>query len=83
MALVESAGWGVERLISDFPIDFNLFNPDSNYVEDPSRGKGCHQARVAIENLIHGISPDGANRLYEALAELGLGRQIVAFLKPA
>lgn len=82
-ALAKCAGWGVERLISDFPIDFNLFNPNTNYIEDPSRGKSCHHARVVIENLIHGISPDGANRLYEALAELGLGRQIVAFLKPA
>lgn len=82
-ALAEFAGWHLEQIIGDFPIDFNLFNSDTNYVEDPSRGKRCHQARVAIENLIHEVSPDGANRLYQVLGELGLGRGIVAFLKPA
>jgi SAM-dependent methyltransferase len=79
--LADATGWELKRLIGDFPIDFNLFNPDTNYIEDRSKGKRCHQARVAIENLIHGISPDGANRLYEVLGDLGLGRNIVAFFQ--
>ena len=40
----------------------------------------CHMARVEIENLLHAISPEKTNAFYEALSELGLGRDLVVFL---
>jgi hypothetical protein len=42
-------------------------------------GKGCHQVRVVIENLLHDISPEKTNEFYQALANLGLGRNIIGF----
>ncbi|MDH5184418.1 MAG: class I SAM-dependent methyltransferase, partial [Gammaproteobacteria bacterium] len=81
-ALAEDHGWSMTRCLADHPIDMNLFNPDSNYVMDSSKGKNCHRSRIAIENLLHDIDPDKANKLYEAMANMGIGRQIIMFLQP-
>jgi hypothetical protein len=67
--------------MSDNPIDFNLLNPDSNYVEDSSKGKNCHKSRVTIDNLMHAVSVESAVNYYKSLADLGMGRQIISFFK--
>jgi 2-polyprenyl-3-methyl-5-hydroxy-6-metoxy-1,4-benzoquinol methylase len=77
--LLENSGFVNKLSISDHPIDFNLLNDDTNYSKDKSKGKGCHKARVELENLIHSISLDKAIDLYKAYAGLGLGRQIISF----
>ncbi len=77
VALCAAAGWHKKRVLADYWIDFNLLNPRTNYVEDREAGKPCHRARMAAESLMMSISPEKTNALYEALAELGLGRQIV------
>jgi len=79
-ALVKDAGWNVGSKMSDYPIDFNLVNSISNYIENPEVGKDCHKERVTIENIMHSISPEKVNALYEALADLGLGRGLMMFL---
>jgi 2-polyprenyl-3-methyl-5-hydroxy-6-metoxy-1,4-benzoquinol methylase len=76
--LCASVGLKNELTISDFPIDFNLFNPDTNYVNDKSKGRNVHLARVAIENLFAEISISKTINLYKALVEMGLGRSIVS-----
>lgn len=75
--ICEEARWEGFRFLSDFPIDFNLANPEANYILDRKKGKAAHQQRVMLDNLFHQISPEGANNLYEAFADLGLGRQII------
>jgi SAM-dependent methyltransferase len=80
-ALAKEAGLDQCALMSDFPIDFALCNEHTNYVVDKSKGRSCHGVRVELDNLIHEISPEGANRLSEALGSLGLGRQIVGYLR--
>lgn len=82
-ALCRSAGWETRFLMSDYPIDLNLLNPNTNYVDEPTRGKSCHQARVDIENLLSSISVTKLNNLYKLLAEMGLGRNIVSFFQTA
>ncbi len=77
--LLNDVGFDAKLSISDHPIDFNLLNADTNYSKDKSKGKGCHQSRVELENIIHSISIDKAIELYKAYANLGLGRQIVSF----
>lgn len=81
-ALSREAGWEVRDLISDYPIDFGLINPLTNYVMDRSLGKPCHRARIEAENLFHAISPEKTVALYRALADLGLGRDLTAVLVP-
>ena len=77
--LCAAAGWSEAGIIADFPIDWFLFNEHSNYYADRSRGKGAHEARITLENMLHAISVDKTNALYETLADMGLGRQLVGF----
>lgn len=74
-------GWTKHKILADFPVDFNLFNPNANYVVLPETGKGAHSQRINIENLLHDISIDKTNALYEALANLGLGREIIGIFR--
>ena len=77
--LADSTGWHVETFLSDFPIDWDLFSHKTNYVNNPDVGKFSHLKRLEIENFLHSISPEKTNVLYEALAELELGRNIIGF----
>lgn len=81
IALCREAGWVERDFLGDYPIDLCLLNAATNYIENKTAGKPCHQARVAAENLFHDISPEKTIELYRALATLGLGRQIIAFFQ--
>ncbi|QMU28979.1 class I SAM-dependent methyltransferase [Adhaeribacter radiodurans] len=80
--IAADSGWDEVFTMADFPIDFALVNPDTNYVKDRSKGKECNQARIQIDNLMHTISIDKTVEYYRALADLGMGRQIISFFKP-
>lgn len=80
--LMQHCGWNAKEVIGDFPIDFNLANPFANYVMDKETGKGAHQQRLFIDTLMHNISPELANKFYQSIAEMNLGRQISMFLMP-
>lgn len=75
-------GWERLEMLGDFPVDWFLFHPGSNYVRDKSVGKAAHKARVQIENLIHKQPIEDVLRFWSATAKLGLGRDITAFLRP-
>ena len=76
-ALLDQHGFAVQTMLADFPIDLFLFNDKTNYVTDASAGKGCHQARIEIENLMHAQNPQATLDMYAAMAKLGVGRQIM------
>ena len=78
-AFMEDMGFSTYKVTCDFPIDLNLFNPATNYVMDKGNGRNVHLSRIAIENLFDEISVEKTNRLYEALADMGLGRNITGF----
>ena len=78
----EATGWQCLALQGDFPIDWFLAHQDSNYVVEPSRGSATHQARLMLERQIGMAGLDAANRFYQALAGVGLGRNITAYLRP-
>lgn len=81
--LAGATGWHVAKVIGDQPIDLNLLNPATNYVMDRTTGKGAHQTRLAQDNFLLRTAPLSAvAAYYEALAGVGLGRSIVAFLQP-
>ena len=82
-ALGTSTGYICQHLIADFPIDWFLYHAGSNYVADPSLGSDAHRARIEIENLISERPVHQVNDYYEAMAELGLGRQITAYFTSA
>lgn len=74
-------GWECVEMLGDFPVDWFLFHPGSNYVRDKSLGKAAHNARVQIENLIHEQPIEDVLRFWSATAKLGIGRGITAFLR--
>jgi hypothetical protein len=75
--LLNQHGFAVQTMLADFPIDLFLFNDKTNYVTDATAGKGCHQARIEIENLMHAQNPQATLDMYAAMAKLGVGRQIM------
>lgn len=82
--LATATGWRTARLLGDQPIDLNLFNPATNYVMDKGKGKGAHQSRLEQDNFLLRTAPlPAVAAYYEALAGVGLGRSLVAFLQPA
>lgn len=79
--LCESHGWENFDSLADFPIDFFLFNRDTNYVKNKKVGKQCHFARVRIENFMASLPQEKTLAFFRNLAELGLGRQLIGFYK--
>lgn len=75
-------GWDIRDLQGDFPIDLFLADDASNYVADRSKGPAAHAARLRLERVIARAGPEAANRFYSALAGVGLGRNMVAYLAP-
>lgn len=81
-SIARATGWCVQSAMADFPIDWFLLHPGSNYVQDTVNGPAAHKARLLMENLIGEHEHDRAVAFYVAMAELGLGRCITAFLQP-
>ncbi|WP_043891419.1 class I SAM-dependent methyltransferase [Paenibacillus sp. Aloe-11] len=80
-SLCKEAGFSEEYFIGDYPIDLNLFNPNTNYINDSTKGNSCHKERIAIENLLNDLSIEKTLNLYSALGELGFGRQLTGFFQ--
>lgn len=83
IALCREAGWEKQHLMGDYWIDAHLLNDRTNYVQDKSVGKSVHHTRVAMENLLHSLSVEKTNAFYQAMGELGLGRNIIGFFRQA
>jgi 2-polyprenyl-3-methyl-5-hydroxy-6-metoxy-1,4-benzoquinol methylase len=75
-----ASGFECRALLSDFPIDWFLLHPGSNYVQRSESGKAAHQARIFFENTLDGLPAVQVNAFYSAMAAVGLGRSLTAFL---
>jgi len=75
-------GWACAEVLGDFPVDWFLFHPGSNYVRNKSVGKAAHLARVQLENVIHKQPIQDVIDFWSATAKLGFGRDITAVLRP-
>lgn len=78
----ENNCWECCATMADFPIDWFLANKNSNYIEDKTVGKTAHYARLALENLIYQQPMAQQLDFWCALADIGMGRSLTAFLKP-
>jgi 2-polyprenyl-3-methyl-5-hydroxy-6-metoxy-1,4-benzoquinol methylase len=76
-ALLERFGFEVIYSQGDFPMELFLLMGD-DYVSDPEIGKTCHQKRVNFEKKIPG---ELRRRIYQTLAEVGVGRNCLVFGK--
>ena len=77
-----ASGWDCPDVLADFPIDWFLFHPGSNYVRNSDAGKNAHRARVELENLIHTRPVEDVVDFWSSMARLGFGRDLTAFLRP-
>ncbi|NOR86738.1 MAG: methyltransferase domain-containing protein [Bacteroidales bacterium] len=75
-------GWECMEIVGDFPIDWFLFHPESNYIRDKSVGKKAHFARIEIENHIHKQPIKDVIKFWSAAAKIGVGRDLTIFLRP-
>jgi 2-polyprenyl-3-methyl-5-hydroxy-6-metoxy-1,4-benzoquinol methylase len=80
--LLSQCGYDVKHKEASFPLEMFMLMGDV-YVGDGEKGKECHQKRIKFEYLLrkHG-KKEKLVKLYEALAELDLGRQIVMCATP-
>ncbi len=74
-------GWESMGIVSDFPIDWFLFHPGSNYIRDKAAGKKAHFARIQIENHIHEQAINDVIKFWSAAAKIGVGRDLTVFLR--
>lgn len=81
-ALLDQCGYEVRVAEASFPLELFLVLGDV-YVGDATLGKVCHEKRVRFEHLMkkYGKS-DKLHQLYQALAQLDLGRQVVVYATP-
>lgn len=77
--LGEATGWHCVDVLADFPIDWFLYHPGSNYVQDRSVGKAAHRARVELEVLIAEQPLPAVTAFFSAMARIGMGRDLTAY----
>lgn len=79
--LLEKNGYEIVLRESTFPIDMFLLMGD-NYVGNDQMGRSCHKKRIQFEKTLHkaGLNPL-KRKIYRALTELGIGREICLYAK--
>ena len=78
----KSVGFSKVEAMSDYPIDLNLLNPETNYVMDKTKGKACHIARVKLDNFLVRKSVKDFVTFRRGCGEAGLGRNIIVYGRP-
>lgn len=74
--LLKKSGYSFLSQEASFPIDLFLLMGE-NYVGDDAKGRQCHGRRMDFEKNLHKAGQSGLKRkLYQMLAEVGLGREI-------
>jgi 2-polyprenyl-3-methyl-5-hydroxy-6-metoxy-1,4-benzoquinol methylase len=74
--LLRAHSFQVVDVIGDFPIDLFLLNSAANYVNDRSRGRDAHLARVRFDAFTSAFGEVETLEFHRSLARLSLGRNI-------
>jgi len=77
--LLSDFGYSILATVADNPIDLNLFNENSNYIKDPSKGKNTHLFRVRMDNFLADINIEKLLTIYETLGAMGVGRNLTYY----
>ena len=77
----ERCGFDVIDSYGDFPIEFFLFHPGSNYVADPALGKDAHKARMTLDALFAEKGLDPYLDFCRSLNKCGMGRSVTVVMK--
>lgn len=79
LSVFKASGFSRCEALADFPIDFGLMNPDSNYIADSGKGKNCHLARIRIENMLASQSAGDLVAFRRGCGQSGVGRNIIVY----
>jgi len=74
--LLLDLGFKIRAIVADNPVDLNLLNDNSNYIEDPGKGKNIHLFRIRTDNFLGSMDPDKLLQVYEILGTMGVGRNL-------
>jgi 2-polyprenyl-3-methyl-5-hydroxy-6-metoxy-1,4-benzoquinol methylase len=75
--LLNASNLPVIDQFADFPIEWYLVNPQSNYASDNSKGKSAHNSRVILDRMINEAKNEEAKiNFWRSLSALGFGRSI-------
>ncbi len=74
--LLKARGFKVDAVVGNNPIDLNLFNANSNYAVDPTKGKNTHYYRVRTDNFLASIDRNKLLDIYTILGGMGVGRDL-------
>ena len=83
VSFISRQGFVLLDAYSDFPVDWYLLHPGSNYVLDPVQGKAAHRARLMVDLLIAESGIDSYLSVYRALFRAGIGRDLTVLIRPA
>ncbi|NWG45339.1 MAG: class I SAM-dependent methyltransferase [Alphaproteobacteria bacterium] len=79
--LLVRTGFEVAERYTSFPMDLFLLLGE-NYIEEPARGRECHERRKALDLDLEAAGHGAVRRaFYGALAEAGLGREAILFAR--
>jgi 2-polyprenyl-3-methyl-5-hydroxy-6-metoxy-1,4-benzoquinol methylase len=80
---VTKLGFKVEICESTFPLELMAMLGD-DYITDPEKGRGMHLKRVALEKKFFETGNTQLKlELYKSFAKIGIGREILLYLKKA
>lgn len=77
--LLDDLGFVVKCVIADNPVDLNIMNDNSNYIEERSKGRNVHMFRVRADNFLGGMAMDKLLQIYEILGSMGVGRDLTFY----
>ena len=82
-SFLAAMGFATLDAFADFPIEFFLYHPGSNYIENSSAGKQAHKARVELDLLLaeNGVAP--LHGLCQAMTRCGVGRNVTVIARPS
>jgi len=67
------------EILGDFPIDFFIFNEQTNFTKNPDVGHKCHKARILIDNLLNEQGTCKLVHFRRGLGMAGLGRNVICY----
>ncbi len=74
--LLLDLGFKIHSIVADNPVDLNLLNDNSNYIEDPKKGKNIHFFRVKSDNFLGNLDSDKLLQIFEIFGSMGVGRDL-------
>ena len=77
---LEAHSFQLLSVLGEYPIEFELFSEQTNYVTDRTNGKAAHEKRTRIVNHLYNTNPEMLLAIAENLGSGNIGRNLVYFI---